>query len=381
MKIEQCSYSLEKSWYFPKPLELTEDAQLVLCFASTTILKNPDIYDQIKSLYPKAHIIGCSTAGEICGTDVSDETLIVTAIHFEKTTLKVAKVPIADMKESFQAGEHLAQQLPHKDLVHVFVLSDGLNVNGSELVNGITKHLPVNVTVTGGLSGDGANFKKTYILSDGPARKNTLTLVGFYGDKLRIGYSSMGGWEKLGKEHTITRSEGNILYEMDGQPALELYKSYMGVDANDLPSSGLLYPLSLRMDENEEWVVRTILGVDEKQNSLTFAGDVPQGTQAHMMKANFERLIEGSHKAASITKKATTTPSPDLAILISCVGRKMVLKERTKEEVAAVRDVFGEKTALCGFYSYGEISPFTPNAKCELHNQTMTITTLREIIE
>ena len=97
------------------------------------------------------------------------------------------------------------------------------------------------------------------------------------------------------------------------------------------------------------------------------------------MKANFDRLIDGATGAAGTGRVALGTATPELAILISCVGRKLVLKQRVEEEVESVRDVLGESVVLTGFYSYGEISPFTPGAKCELHNQTMTITTMAEV--
>ena len=111
---------------------------------------------------------------------------------------------------------------------------------------------------------------------------------------------------------------------------------------------------------------------------MTFAGDVPTGCYARFMKANFDRLIDGAVGAARTSYEAVGSASPDLALLVSCVGRKLVLAQRVEEEVEGVRDVLGERTVLAGFYSYGEISPFTPHARCELHNQTMTITTLSE---
>jgi hypothetical protein len=165
---------------------------------------------------------------------------------------------------------------------------------------------------------------------------------------------------------------------MDGRNALDLYKKYLGEHAKELPSSGLLYPLSLRIAENTTPVVRTILAVDENEKSMTFAGDVPEGAYARLMKANFDRLIDGAIGAAKVTSGMLASSPAELAILISCVGRKLVLKQRVEEEVEGVRDVLGRQPVLAGFYSYGEISPFTPNAKCELHNQTMTITTLSE---
>jgi hypothetical protein len=258
------------------------------------------------------------------------------------------------------------------------VISDGKCVNGSELVSGLTEHLPLGVTLTGGLAGDGDRFQETLVIWDGPPEPNKVALVGLYGNRLKVGFGSLGGWDAFGPERLITRSAGNILYELDGQPALELYKKYLGEYAKDLPASGLLFPLSLRTAAGES-LVRTILGVSETEYSLTFAGDMPQGGRARLMKANFDRLIDGAVGAAQTSYGALGKASPELALLISCVGRKLVLKQRVEEEVEGVRDVLGQETILAGFYSYGEISPFTPSAKCELHNQTMTITTLSEL--
>jgi hypothetical protein len=262
--------------------------------------------------------------------------------------------------------------------VHVFVLSDGLQVNGSELVGGLASALPPHVSITGGLSGDGDRFESTLVVLDGVAMRGAVGAIGLYGDAIRVGYASLGGWDPFGPERLITRAEGNVLYELDGQSALALYKRYLGDHAAELPSSGLLYPLSLRIRDEDVPVVRTILAVDEEHQSMTFAGDVPVGSYARLMKANFDRLIDGAAGAAKTTREAVGDANPELAILISCVGRKLVLKQRVEEEVESVRDVLGASATFTGFYSYGEISPFTPNAKCELHNQTMTITTLSE---
>lgn len=378
MKIEQTIWAKATGWEPEPPGKLSEDVRLVLLFGSTPILKEQKCFDEIKNAYPKAHLLGCSTAGEICDTRVTDDSLVVTAIAFEHTQLKGAQIKIGEVKDSFRAGEHLARSLDKERLVHVFVVSDGLNVNGSDLVKGLIKYLPDEVTVTGGLSGDGERFEETFVLWDSVPERDAIAVLGLYSDRLKIGYASLGGWDPFGPERLITRSKGSVLYELDGKSALELYKKYLGEHAKDLPASGLLFPLSLRTKEGETPVVRTILSVNEKDHSMTFAGDVPEGTYARLMKANFDRLIDGAVGAAKTCYEAIGSFSPDLAILISCVGRKIVLKQRIEEEVEGVRDVLGDRTILTGFYSYGEISPFTPNAKCELHNQTMTITTLSE---
>jgi hypothetical protein len=378
MRIEQTHWMTNQGWTPAPPGNLGADAQLVLLFGSPACLKQVAWQEDIANAYPNAHTLGCSTAGEIYGIEVSDETLVATAIAFEHTRIHGASLTLSEIDDSYQAGKQLANSLPHESLVHVLVISDGQNVNGSKLVAGLTEHLPLGVTLTGGLAADGDRFQETLVLWNSLPEPNKIAVIGLYGERLKVGFGSLGGWDAFGPERVVTRSAGNILYEIDGQPALALYKRYLGEHAKDLPASGLLFPLSLKTAAGES-LVRTLLGVNETDHSLTFAGDVPQGTHARLMKANFDRLIDGAIGAAQTSYEAIGQTSPELALLISCVGRKLVLKQRIEEEVEGVRDTLGEKTVLAGFYSYGEISPFTPSAKCELHNQTMTITTLSEM--
>jgi hypothetical protein len=368
---------MASGWEPEKPLAL-QGAGLVLVFGGSRVIREEAPWRALERAYPEAEVFGCSTAGEIYGTEVSDESLVATAVELEGSRVQAAQIEIRDPKDSERAGEQLAAALDPDGLVHAFVLSDGLRINGSELVKGLTKKLAPSVAVTGGLSGDGDRFKETFVISRGGPKSGAIAILGFYGERMRIGCGSLGGWDPFGPERLITRSSGNVLYELDGRSALELYKRYLGDHASGLPATGLLFPLSIRTVDGAPGVVRTILSVNEAEESLIFAGDVPQGSYARLMKANFDRLIDGAIGAAKRTQAEGALNDPDLAILISCVGRKMVLKQRIEEEVEGVRDVLGPRAVLSGFYSYGEISPFTPSARCELHNQTMTITTLSE---
>jgi hypothetical protein len=378
MKISQLKFNVENGWVEMSNMANVDTTQLVLIFGATKLIKNENNFVEIKNKYPKAIFIGCSTAGEIIGTNVNDDTLVATAVEFESSRLVSKCVSINSAEESYAKAKELADSLPKDGLKHVFVLSDGLGVNGSELVKGFRENLPDHIKVTGGLAGDGADFKETYVIgSDNKSSENIITALGFYGEKLEISYGSLGGWDSFGIERLVTKSHNNVLFELDRQPALELYKSFLGEHAAGLPASGLLFPLNLRTESDDIPVVRTILAIDEDAQSLTFAGDIPEGSYVRLMKANFDRLIKGAEGAAEKTMEDNSS-SPDLAILISCVGRKLVLKQMIEEEVESVREVLGESTQLCGFYSYGEISPFNKNAKCELHNQTMTITTFKE---
>jgi len=376
--MEQAVWTKANDWS-PKIIKHPrEDIQLVMLFGAVSTLKELKIFEDIKKAYPKAHTFGCSTAGEIYGTRVFDNSVIATAIGFDRSRFMGAQINLKDVAGSFQAGERLANSIEKEGLVHVFLLSDGLNVNGSELVNGLMASLPENVTVTGGLAGDGDRFQETLVFWDSLPEKDVLAAIGFYGDRLKIGYGSMGGWDPFGPERLITKSKENVLFELDGRSALEIYKAYLGEHAKGLPATGLFFPLSIRTKTGQSGIVRTILSVSEESQSMTFAGDVPEGAYARFMKTNFERLIDGSQGAAKTSHEAMGDTSAELAILISCVGRKLVLKQRTEEEVEVAGEVLGKQAVLTGFYSYGEISPFTFGARCALHNQTMTITTFAE---
>lgn len=383
MKIEQKKYTVNDGWKKLSSQVLSEAPQLVFVFGNRNLLEEGTEYDTVVSWYPKAHIVWCSSAGEIVDTQVSDDALIVTAIYLEKSTIKVHEVDITNSEESEVVGKKLIEPLEKDGLVHAMIFSDGLHVNGTAMVRGILSMLPPNVSVTGGLVGDGANFKKTVVGLDKKPVEKKAVLICFYGEHLKIGYGSLGGWDAFGPERLITKSKNNVLFELDNKPALKLYKEYLGDKASGLPSTGLLFPLSLHLktSRGEIDVVRTLLGVDEENQSMTFAGDMPEGVYTRLMKANFDRLIDGAASAASMSTESLSSLQPDLAILISCIGRKLVLKERTEEELEAVRSKIGSESAITGFYSYGEICPTAASEKqCQLHNQTMTITTFREEI-
>jgi hypothetical protein len=378
MKIKQEKFSKTKGWEVIRDdYSNPQSYNFVLVFGGSEILSDPLIFTFIKTRYPNADILLNSTAGEIIDTQVNDETISLTAINFEKTKIKTTAINIEHVKNSYVAGKNLASMLDPDDLKNVLLISDGQKVNGSDLVKGMQEYLPEGTIITGGLAGDGARFKRTFVGLNETPIEGRIVAVGFYGSALSVTYGSVGGWDPFGPERLITKSMANVLYELDEKPALDIYKMYLGDYSSDLPGSGLLFPLSIRANGGNISLVRTILSVNEKDKSLTFAGNMPEGDYARLMKANFDRLIEGASTAAQ-NSMSKITGQPDLAILISCVGRKLVLDQRIEEEIEEVRTIYGSKTAITGFYSYGEISPSFNFLKCELHNQTMTITTLTE---
>lgn len=356
-----------------------EKVQLVTCFGAKKLLQRDNVFDFLKRKFFKANIVICSTAGEIYNNEVYDNSLSVAAVQFEDTPLQSHNVEITDFDNSFDAGKALIEKFEKKDLNYVLVFSDGSKVNGSELVRGMNTGANHEVLITGGLAGDGSEFNSTLVGLNFQPREGVIAAIGFYGDKLKVNHGSQGGWEKFGPERIVTKSFSNELLELDDKNALEIYKRYLGPDAERLPGSALLFPLSLQLPDSDEPIVRTILSINEEKGSMVFAGDIPQGSQVRFMKANFDKLTYAASKAAVLSQdNIEMLKPPKFAILVSCVGRKLVLQSRIDEEVEAVNEVFNHKTMLTGFYSYGEISPLAKGASCQLHNQTMTITTFDE---
>lgn len=375
MKTVQIQRKKAGNWeYIGKQQSLTKP--LVLIFGNRFLLEDPTVYEEVQGLFPEGELIFGSSSGELIAGAVNDEHITITAIEFEKTTFQIKGVNIKNFKNSEQAGKAAVLKLAPTGLKHVFVISEGSSVNGSDLTKGMQAALP-NVLITGGLCGDDARFERTLTSYNEPPKEGEIVVIGFYGDSFEASFSIYGGWKPFGPERFITKSIGNVLYEIDGKPALDLYKKYLGDKAKDLPGSALIYPLNVKQAGNKQSFVRTILNIDEEQNAMILAGDVPENSTVQLMMSTMDDIAAASETAALRAMEGRQQP-PQLAILISCIGRKLVLDQRVEEEVEEVMEVIGNDVVITGMYSYGEIAPFYGERSCKLHNQTMTITLISE---
>ena len=351
---------------------------LVLYFGSREMLADGARYRELRAMFPKACLMGCTTGGQIHGDELDDD-LNAIALRFDASKIKATSEEINNADDSRRCGEEIGRKLASPDLAGVFVLSDGLNVNGSELVAGITAQVG-DVSITGGLAGDGPEFVETLVGINSPPRSRMIAAVGFYGKAVKVGHGSAGGWDVFGPNRRITRAKGNVLLELDGKPALDLYARYLG-EVKALPGSALLFPLQIHDPKRPNHkIVRTILAVDRDEKSMTFAGDMPEGWDAQLMRGTFDRLALGAANAAQQARDALDgcRDNDGVAILVSCIGRRLLMGQRALDEVEAAGAALGSKLHRLGFYSYGEISPHAVSGICELHNQTMTVTTITE---
>ena len=380
MHSQQITWSQQAGW---SPVAADpEKIAVVFYFGTREVLACGTRYHELREMFPAAHILGCSTGGQINNSDVNDDGIVAAAVRFDSTRLRLVRHDVGDASQSRDYGEAIGNVLREADLAGVFLLSDGLHVNGSDLVKGLVSAIGSGVSLTGGLAGDGANFTETLVGGDCVPQSRMVVGIGFYGQAVRIGHGSAGGWDLFGPRRQVTRSAGNVVFEFDGEPALDLYERYLGPeDSKDLPSSALVFPIQVHNPEQpDSAVVRAVLAVDHDRRSVTFAGDVPQGWTAQLMRGNFDRLAEGAADAARQARIGLNVGKDDhqFSILVSCIGRRLLMGQRASDETEAAGSELGTDTLRLGFYSYGEISPHAKSGICRLHNQTMTVTSFAE---
>lgn len=377
MKVVQAKKHENEEWVFLTEKK-TLNNPLVLVFGNRFLLEKDEVIANIRKEFPYENLVFGSTSGEILGENVFEVSIVVTAIEFEKSSyiIKTANILNFD-KNAKLLGESLIKELPTKNLKHVFVLSEGSFVNGSSLIEGLETGTTNNVSLTGGMCGDCSRFEKTLASYKENPKEGEVVVIGFYGDTLEVSFASAGGWSPFGPERIITKASGNVLYEIDNLPALDLYSKYLGDKASELPQASLLYPLNVTPAGKTKPIVRTILSIDKENNSMILAGDVPVNSKVQLMMASVDAIAGGAYEAAELAMKNRKN-KPQLALLVSCIGRKLVMNQRVEEEIEEVMSIVGEQTYSAGFYSYGEMAPFQGEHNCELHNQTMTLTLISE---
>ncbi|SDS04954.1 Uncharacterized conserved protein, contains FIST_N domain [Polaribacter sp. KT25b] len=353
---------------------------LVLVFGNRYMLQEKNIYNEIRDIFEDGEIIFGSTSGDITSESVDDESITITAIEFERSSfiIKTANVLNSNVEiNSFKSGKELIEQLPKEGLKYVFVVSDGSFTNGSQLTKGMNAATDDNLIITGALCGDAARFETTLCSYNENPKEGKIVAIGFYGETLEVSFATKGGWIPFGPERIVTKSKDNILFELDGKPALDLYKTYLGEKSKELPGAALLYPMKVKSKHEKKSIVRTILNINEEENSMILAGDIFENSKVQLMMTNVDSIVNAAELGAAQALELRKS-KPELAILISCIGRKLVLDQRVEEEIEEVMEVVGKDTTISGFYSYGEIAPFNGEMNCHLHNQTMAITLISE---
>ena len=378
MKVEQVQLNINDSFTYHGQFK-SDEKLLFICFFQ----KNRDLFqkklDQLATTFSNAIFCGASGAGEISGDEITDDQMIINIIQFSNPgDFNQFEIDLDRPCDSAKTGQLIAKNLNTFKASGAILFSDGLNVDGALIVDHINKNLQNSVQIIGGLAGDGSDFKETFVLSRQKIQSNKVTVVAFK-DSIKMAAIAHGGWERFGLKYTITKSEANVVYEIDNKPALDFYKEYLGKEAEKLPASGLHFPLMVfPKSETEEPVVRTLLAVDQEKKSLTFAGSILQGSVIDLMKSSSKSLIHSTDLNIEYLNfalghgKVFNKPEQVLfSLIVSCVGRRLTLGIKTEEELLGYKEMKSKNIFQSGFYSYGEISS-NEKQTCSFHNQTLT---------
>ncbi|MBS2013279.1 MAG: FIST C-terminal domain-containing protein [Deltaproteobacteria bacterium] len=385
MKIESIVYDLgAKKWSVPTlPSRLDSERTLVFVAGPAEVLEQSQPLSELVRAFPRSHVIGCGTAGALAGQAVRDGVVAVSIVEFTNTTMSLVHAPVTATADAFSVGQQIAKKLSKPSLRGVLAVGDGLEVDGAEFVRGLNSALDQSIALFGGLAGDGTRFKRTWVLAGPSIKSGLVAAVGFYGEHVVITQSTRYGWNKVGPERTVTRSDGRVIYELDGKPALDVYEEAIAA-ANKGSGGGvmpIMLPLAVRATaRHEKSLVRSVMGVEAQKRCLRLAVDIPQGYLVQPLVGEQAALVSASKDAAVAAKEGASVAGSDTFVFaVSHAGRRAVLGAKAGDEIAAaVGALAGDsKTHSVGFYGYGEIAASAPGHS-DLHNQSISVTLVME---
>ncbi len=376
MKIDQFTVSVGEISYSSQSITDLSKASFVLVFASRTMLESSAWIDTIQDRYKNVPVVSCSSSGMIYQSALKEDEVSGIAVQLEKTIVRIESKQLADFSDSKEMGHQLGTDLMEPDLKHVLLFSDGWLVNGSELIDGIYGALSEAVTVGGGFAGDGANFSRTLIGLNQQIERGMVVAIGMYGENLSVGFGKHGGWNEFGEEMEVTEVNGREIVQLDNQSVLSLYREFLGEDADGLPGKALMYPLAVKLPDFPNPLVRTVMNIDDLEGTIATGQPVPKGAKIQFMRAKFDNIIKGVEQAAEESLKNHIS-TPEFALVVSCIGRKLLFGKQIEEEIAIVKQALGNTPIVSGFYSNGEIC-MDERGLAELHHQYLTVTTFKE---
>ena len=353
---------------------------LVLLFASVRF-DQETLLRGVTSVTREAPLIGCSTAGEILAEGPSRRSVVAMAIRSD--TLQIAcGLGVAVGENPREAGRQAAAAVSKGKPAdpHAFLMfPDGLSGNGAEVIRGVQDVLGLSFPIAGGSAADDFGFTRTIQYFDGRAYGNSVPGILLAGP-ITVGIGARHGWQPLGKPRRVTRAEGNIVQELDGDLAVNLYETYFGKAAASLKSESLadmtiLYPMGMPIPEEEEYMLRNVLRVD-RSGSLVYAGEVPEGSEVRLMMGSKKKALEAAHRAAEQAKAALGDRPASFGLVFSSCSRSRLFGRQGEKEIQIIRQTLGERVPLIGFYDYGEQAPLTAagfRGRSYFHNETLVV--------
>lgn len=346
---------------------------LAMVFASVDMeLKAIHSYLGMKGV----NVFGCSSCGEFVYNSneqiISEGAIACLLLDLNPGTFSI-KIFDGRGRNSFDLGRSVGEWTHSVfEKPGLFILASGLDTDGEQVVRGIQDSAGEHISMFGGLAGDDARFKETMVFSSEKTETQGAIALVIDLAHYEINGIATSGWVSIGADKLITSSEGNIVYTIDDQPALDVYKEYLNVRDEELPEIGIEYPLMIKKRDNQN-VLRAVINVDREKKALIFAGSVPNQSVVSFSSSPGFEIIDFTKKR--VNEFHEKNPRADVLILFSCMARHSALGPTISEEMDEAWHLWD--SPLVGFFTYGEIGN-NYNAACNFYNQTFTLVALRE---
>lgn len=339
----------------------------VIAFASP-VFDQQELVKGIAEATSNSPMVGCTSAGEITNEGPSTKSVVIMAIKSDsvKFYTGLGKNVKAGARE---AGKAVASEVKEKveksggQMKAFIMFPDVLAGNGADAVRGVLDVLGEHFPVVGGAPGDDFLFKETFEFRDGEVAAGSIGGVGICGNFV-MGAGVRHGWIPIGIPMKVTKSEGAILHELDGKPAISIYEEYFGQKADELRKEvlarmAITYPLGIKVPEHEdEYLIRDPITVDKK-GAITCAAEIPEGSEVRLMIGSKEKAIEAAEYAARKLMKYFEggNAKPKFILMFNCIAREKLFAQKANDEIKAIMAIIGKDVPLLGFYTYGEQAP------------------------
>lgn len=353
--------------------EIGQRRLIALSLYACKNLDHAAVVAKIRARFPDVPLVGCSTDGE-CSSVLcfSEDSLVLTA--FLSDRLEAHSAIGEDLSKDLDGAVQRAWRslTEHGQPSIVIVLAESLGVSGSRLVQALDAKVPKGIPVVGGTAGDQWAFERTWQICGDRLTSDAVVMLALYGP-LRIGVGIASGWQPMGPRSKVTRSEGPVVAELDGQRAQDWFEGYFG--AREQPSPE--HPFAVYdPPDTDQFYLRAPFqrGPD---GAIIFTGDIPAGSAVRITEATREAILGGAADAVRASAQSFEG-APSGLLVFSCAARKQVLGTRTREEIERLRDRTGRDLPLAGFYTYGEIARLGPEQPVRFHNETVVAVLLGE---
>ncbi|MBI3333062.1 MAG: FIST C-terminal domain-containing protein [Candidatus Omnitrophica bacterium] len=353
---------------------------LVLLFASVRF-DQESLLKGVTSMTGRAPLVGCSTAGEITSHGPSRRSVVIMAIASDSLRIATGLGRGISHKPR-EAGRQAAAEASRARLPnpHAFLMfPDGISGNVAEAIRGVQDVLGLSFPIVGGSAADDFGFNWTSQYFEGRAYTDSVAGVLLTGP-IALGIGARHGWQPLGKPRRVTRARANVVEELDGTSAVNLYETYFetaaaSMKAESLAGVSILYPLGMPIPGEEEYLLRNVLRVDPG-GSLIYAGEIPEGSEVRLMMGSKAKAMEAARRAAEQAMVGIAPRPAQFGLVFSSCSRYRLFGREAGRELELIRQALGPAVPLIGFYDYGEQAPLTAagfRGRSHFHNETVVV--------